>query len=145
MPNIFVNTDNSNAKSKIYKAGKVGKSAAAVEKKMEEVVKAVAGKTPGFVTDKSAAGKGYTIRIEVTKAETGGGQTTYTVHPEIVRFPSSAGKGGKGELMVSTQTKDPTISVTGNSESLLLEGVEAVAENIVTKSLPLMRVDMMKR
>lgn len=145
MPNIFVNTDNSNPKSKIYKAGKVGKSAAAAEKKMEEVVKAVAGKAPGFVTDKSAAGKGYTIRIEVTKAETAGGQTTYTVHPEIVRFPSTAGKGGKGELMVSTVTKDLTISVTGSSESLLLEGIETVTENIVNKSIPQMRVDMMKR
>jgi len=86
MPNIFVNSDNSNLTSKIYKAGKVGKSAAAAEKKMQDVVRAIVGKAPGFVTDKSAAGKGYTIRIEVTKVEAAGGKTTYTVHPEIVRF-----------------------------------------------------------
>jgi hypothetical protein len=47
--------------------------------------------------------------------------------------------------MVSTVTKDLTISVTGSSESLLLEGIEAVTENIVNKSIPQMRVDMMKR
>jgi len=145
MPNIFVNTDNSNLTSKIYKAGKVGKSAAAAEKKMQDVVRAIVGKAPGFVTDKSAAGKGYTIRIEVTKVEAAGGKTTYTVHPEIVRFPSSAGKRGKGEEMVSTLTKDPSITVEGTSEGLLLDGIEAVTENIATKSLPLMRMDMLKR
>jgi len=47
--------------------------------------------------------------------------------------------------MVSTLTKDPTIGVQGHSEALLLDGIEAVTENIVTKSLPLMRTDMMKR
>ena len=145
MPKIFVNTDNSNPKAKIYEAGKVGKSAAAAEKKMQEVVTAVVGKAPDFVSDKSAVEKGYTIRIKVTKVETAGSQTTYTVHPEIVRFPSSSGKGGKGEEMVSTLTKDPTIGVQGHSEALLLDGIEAVTENIVTKSLPLMRTDMMKR
>jgi len=145
MPKIFVNTDNSNPKAKIYEAGKVGKSAAAAEKKMQEVVTAVVGKAPDFVSDKSAVGKGYTIRIKVTKVETAGSQTTYTVHPEIARFPSSSGKGGKGEEMVSTLTKDPTIGVQGHSEALLLDGIEAVTENIVTKSLPLMRTDMMKR
>ncbi len=141
MPNIFVNSDNSNLTSKIYKAGKVGKSAAAAEKKMQDVVRAIVGKAPGFVTDKSAAGKGYTIRIEVTKVEAAGG----TVHPEIVRFPSTAGKGGRGEEMVSTLTKDPSITVEGTSEGLLLDGIEAVTENIATKSLPLMRMDMLKR
>lgn len=110
MPKIFVNTDNSNSKAKIYEAGKVGKSAAA-EKKMQDVVTALVTKEPDFVSDKSAIGKGYTIRIKVTKAEAAGGTTTYTVHPEIVRFPSSSGKGGKGEEMVSTLTKDPTIQV----------------------------------
>jgi hypothetical protein len=48
MPKIYVNTDNSNSKAKIYEAGKMGKSAAAAEQKMQD-------------------GKGYTIRIKVTK------------------------------------------------------------------------------
>jgi hypothetical protein len=143
MASIYVNTDNSNAASKIYKATRVGKSAAAAEKKMQDVVKALVGKAAGFTV--SVAGKGYTIRIEVTKAETSGGTTTYTLHPEIVRFPSSPGKGGGGAEMVSTLTKDPTIAVQGNSESLLLDGIEMATENIVNKSLPLMKVDMTKR
>jgi hypothetical protein len=145
MPIIFVNTDNSNHRSKIYKADKVGKSALAAEKKMHDVVTALVGKTPGFTTSKSVAKKGYTIRIEVTHVVTSGAEKTYTLHPEIVRFPSSAGKGGKGAEMVSTRTKDPTITVQGTSEGLLLDGIEAVTENIVTKSLPLMRIDMARR
>jgi len=47
--------------------------------------------------------------------------------------------------MVSTLTKDPSITVEGTSEGLLLDGIEAVTENIATKSLPLMRMDMLKR
>ena len=145
MAKIFVNTDNSNPKGKLYKAAKVGKSADAAEKKMQETVKATAGKAPGFTTDAAASGKGYSIRIEVTKAETSGRSTTYTLHPEIVRFPTGSGKQGKGDEMVSTRTKDPTVTVDGGSEDLLLDGVEAVTENIVTKSLPLMTIDMQKR
>ena len=145
MPKIYVNTDNSNSKAKIYEAGKMGNSAAAAEKKMQEVVTAMIAKEPDFVSDKSAVGKGYTIRIKVTKVAKAGGTTTYTVHPEIVRFPSTVGKGGKGEIMVSTLTKDPEIQVQGNSEDLLLEGVEGVTQNIMKKCFPLMRVDMTKR
>ena len=102
-------------------------------------------KEPDFVADKSAAGKGYTVRIKVTNAATAGGTTTYTVHWEIVRFPSAVGKGGKGELMVSTTTKDLEIQVQGKSEDLLLEGVEGVTENIMKKAFPQMRIDMTKR
>ena len=145
MPNIFVNTDNSNPTAKIYKAGKAGNSAAAVEKKMQDVVIAILGKAADFATNKSAAGKGYTIRIEITKVEKAGGTTTYTVHPAIVRFPPTTGKGGKGELMVSTVVKDPTVIVSGNSEALLLEGVADATEKIVTKTIPLMRLDMQNR
>jgi hypothetical protein len=145
MPKIYVNTDNSNSKAKIYEAGKMGKSAAAAEKKMQEVVTAMIAKEADFVSDKSAVGKGYTIRIKVTNAAAAGRTTTYTAHPEIVRFPSTVGKGGKGEIMVSTLTKDPEIQVQGNSEDWLLEGVEGVTQNIVKKCLPLMRVDMTKR
>ncbi len=143
MPVIFVNTDNTG--STIYKADKVGKSKAAVEKKMQDTVKALVGKDHDFTTDKSASGKGYTISIEVTKAESSAGKTKYTVRPAIVRFPPSAGKGGKGEEMVSTSVKDLTITVEGNSEPMLLDGIATVTENIVTKSLPLMRVDMARR
>ncbi len=145
MPKIFVNTDNSSSTSKIYKAGKVQKSAEAVEKKMQEEVRAVVTKAPDFTTDKAGAGKGYTIRLEVSKVEAAGPKTTYTVHPEIVRYPASAGRGGRGDEMVSTTTKDPSILVEGGSEAMLLDGIEAVTESIVTKSLPLMRLDMTRR
>lgn len=146
MPKIYVNTDNSNPQAKIYEAGKMAKSAAAAEKKMQDVVRALVTKEADFVADKSAVGKGYTIKIKVTKAEASGGTTTYTVHYEVVRFPLSAGKGGrKGEEMVSTTTKDLEIQVQGNNEGMLLDGVEMVTQNIMAKCFPAMRVDWTKR
>jgi 3D (Asp-Asp-Asp) domain-containing protein len=145
MPKIYVNTDNSNSKAKIYDAAKMGKSAAAAEKKIQEVVTAMVTKEPDFVADKSAVGKGYTVRIKVTKAEVAGGTTTYTVHPEIVRFPSAVGKGGKGEYMVSTTTKDIQIQIQGNSEDMLLGAVEDATQKIMKASFPGMRVDMTNR
>lgn len=146
MPKIYVNTDNSNPRAKIYEAGKMGKSAAAAEKKMQDVVRALIDKEADFVWDKSAVGKGYTIKIKVTNAKTASGTTTYTVHYEVVRFPLGTGKGGsKGEFMVSTTTKDLEIQVQGNSEAMLLDGVESVTENIMKKCFPAMRVDMTNR
>ena len=146
MPKIYVNTDNSNPRAKIYDASKTGKSAAAAEQKMQEVVRDMVTKEPDFVSDQSAVGKGYTIKIKVTNASASGGTTTYTVHYEVVRFPLGTGKGGsKGEFMVSTVTKDLEIQVQGNSEGMLLEGVEMVTQNIMKKCFPAMRVDMTKR
>jgi hypothetical protein len=43
------------------------------------------------------------------------------------------------------RTKDPTIDISGNSESMLLDAVEGVTENIVKASLIVMRLDMTKR
>jgi hypothetical protein len=57
MPKIFVNADNSNSKAKIYEAGKMGKSAAAAEKKMQDVITALVAKEPDFVADKSPSGR----------------------------------------------------------------------------------------
>ena len=146
MPKIYVNTDNSNPRAKIYEAGKMGKSAAAAEKKIQEVVRAMVTKEADFVADQSAVGKGYTIKIKVTNAAASGGTTTYTVHYEVVRFPLGTGKGGsKGEFMVSTMTKDLEIQVQGHSEGMLLEGVEMVTQNIMKQCFPAMRVDMTKR
>jgi hypothetical protein len=137
MPKIYVNTDNSNSKAKIYEAGKMGKSAAAAEQKMQDVVTDMVAKEPDFVSDKSAVGKGYTIRIKVTNATTAAGTTTYTVHPEIVRFPK--------EFMVSTVVKDIEIQVQGHSEEMLLDAVGDATQKIMKKCFPLMRVDMTKR
>jgi hypothetical protein len=146
MPKIFVSTDNSVSTSKIYKADKMGKSARAAEKKMQEVLTAAVNKAPDFTADTAASGKGYTIRIEVKNVERTAGKTIYTLHPEIVRFPSGAGKGGgKGQEMVSLRTKDPTIDISGSSEAMLLDGVESATENIVKASLIVMRLDMTKR
>jgi hypothetical protein len=57
MPKIFVNADNSNSKAKIYEAGKMGKSAAAAEKKMQDVITALVAKEPDFVANKSPSGR----------------------------------------------------------------------------------------
>jgi hypothetical protein len=146
MAQIFVNTDNSNVTNKIYKAGKVGKSAAAAEGKMKGAVVEIVGKAADFTTTKFGDAKGYTIRIEVSKVEKAGAQTTYTLSGEIVRYPATVTKShGKGEEMVTLRPMTPSFKVEGASESLILETIESVVEDMVTKMLPAMRIDMTRR
>ena len=126
MAQIFVNTDNSNITNKIYNAGKVGKSAAAAEGKMKGAVVEIVGKAADFTTTKFGDAKGYTIRIEVSKVEKAGAQTTYTVSGEIVRYPATVTKShGKGEEMVTLRPM--TSSVNVEVLALRLSGVEDVA------------------
>jgi len=145
---IFVNTDNSNISNKLYTAGKLGKSAGAAEGKMKDAVIEAIRKAPEFTTSRSDdAPKGYSIRIEVSKVEKVGGKTTYTLSGEIVRYPSTASKShGKGEEMVSLRPMTSTFAIDGaTSESLILDTIKSVVENMVTKMLPAMRIDMTKR
>src|ERR1044072_3242373 len=83
---IYVNTDNSDSKKKLFNASATG-SAAAVEKKMEEVViETIRKDAPAdFNTDKK--GKCYSLRMKVM-AEKDGRSTTYTVKIEILRYPA---------------------------------------------------------
>src|SRR5215831_16416392 len=95
---IYVNTDNSNSKKKLFNASALG-NAAEVEKKMQEVVVETIRNDAGadFNTDKP--GKGYSLRMKVV-GEKDGRKTTYSVTIEILRYPPEVAKGGKGEFMV---------------------------------------------
>ena len=62
---IYVNTDNGNFQNKVYNGTLAKGDAAAVEKKMQEVVIKVIGKNPGFTTNKMPNPKGYPIRLKL--------------------------------------------------------------------------------
>ncbi len=145
MSMIFVDTDNSDPKDKLYNAVKAGKSAATAEKKMQEVVKRTIDKAVGFTTTKSDKAKGYRIRLEVSRVEIAGRMTKCSLSGSIVRYPPTATrKGDKGEEMVSTSMTG-NATADGTSEGSLLDCIEAIAENLVPKSVPIMRADFVKR
>jgi hypothetical protein len=145
MPDIFVDTDNSDAGDKLFTAAKAGKSASKAEEKMQKVVKRIIDKTPGFTTTKSDKAKGYAIRLKVSQVQVAAHKTKCSLSGSIVRYPPSVTKKGeKGDEMVSTSMTG-SATADGASEASLLDCVEAVAESLVTKSVPVMRMDFAKR
>jgi hypothetical protein len=143
MPAIYVNTDNSNPTSKLFNASKLGKSADAAEKKMQKaVVDAIAAAGADFTT--TAPGKGYSLRMKV-QAEPAGRATKYTVVVEIIRYPLSAAKGGKGEELVPITSRPGSATIEGGSESMLLDAISDLTKSNVKASLAVMRIDMTRR
>jgi len=142
MPPIYVNTDNSNLENKLYNASKLGKSAAAAEKKMQEAVVEALSKVPDFNTDKP--GKGYSLRMKVL-TESVGRATKYIVTVEILRYPSVVRKGKKGEELVPTVSKPGSATVEGGSEADVLDAIGELTKNNVKASLSVMRIDMTRR
>jgi hypothetical protein len=143
MPQIYVNTDNSNATNKIFNASALGKAAGAAEKKMKEAVVEAVSKLADFTTDKP--GKGYSLRMKVL-SETVGRATKYTVNLQIVRYPLVARKGGKGEELVPTTNYKPgSATVEGVSEAEVLDLIAELTKNNVKASLPVMKIDMTRR
>jgi hypothetical protein len=146
MPNIYVETDNSDPDNKLYTATKAGKLSAKAEEKMQKVVRKIIDKTSGFTTLKYDNAKGYVIWLEVSKLDISGHETKCSLSGSIVRYPKSvAQKGkGKGEEMVSTGMSS-NATATGTSEGSALDCIEAAAEDLVAKSVPFMRDDFAKR
>ena len=142
---IYVNTDNSNSKKKLFNAGSLG-NAAAIEKKMQEVVVETIRNDAGadFNTDKP--GKGYSLRmkVEATK-EKDSRATTYTVTIEILRFPPQKAKRGKGEAMVPITVKPGHATLEGASDSDLLDAIAQLTKNNVKAAIGPMRIDMTRR
>jgi hypothetical protein len=139
---IYVNTDNSNAKKKLFDASAVG-SAAAVEKKMQEVVVETIGEAGAtFSTDKP--GKGYSLRMKVV-AEKNGRATTYSVTIEILRYPPEAAKGKKGEVMVPITVKLGRATLEGASAADLLDVIAQLTKSNAKAAIVPMRIDMTRR
>jgi hypothetical protein len=142
---IYVNTDNSNDKKKLFIATGLS-NAAAVETKMQEVVIATIRKDAAadFTTDKPDKPKGYSLRLKVvTKKE--GRETTYTVPIEILRYPPEVGKGGKGEYMVPIDVTLGHATMTGNDEAEILDVVAQLTKSAVKAAINPMRIDMTRR
>ncbi len=143
---IFVNTDNSNATSKLFNGIKAGGEAKAVEDIMQKVVVKIISKQPGFSTMKTPNPKGYSIKLEIAQLQQAGHETSCSLKGELVRYPntfSSATKGG-GETMVSTSFTG-SARATGMGKFAVIELVEAIAESMIPKTIPAMRQDMLQR
>jgi len=146
MSQIFVNTDNTNPKDKLYTAQMAGENAAAVEAVMQKVVVKVIGKNPGFTTAKTVNPRGYSIRLKISNLQQSPAETKCTVSGEVVRYPnthSSIQRGG-GEAMVTTGMSG-SATATGKGKFAVIDCVEAIAESLVAKTVPVMRTDMTKR
>jgi hypothetical protein len=142
---IFVDTDNSQASNKLFNGMKAGSAAGKAEAKMQAAVKRIIDKAPGFTTAKFDNAKGYAIRLTISKLDIGNGKTSCSLSGSIVRYPATVTlKGAKGDEMVSTSMTGNGNS-TGTSEGDMLAVVEAIAEDLTTKSIPIMKNDMTKR
>jgi hypothetical protein len=143
---IFVNTDNTNIKDKLFNGSKAGTEAKAVEDVMQKVVVKVVGKQPGFTTIKSPNPKGYSIKLEIAKLEQTQHETKCSLRGEIARYPNSfsvAKKGGAGS-MVSTSFSG-NAKAQGMGKFAVVDCVEAIAEDMIAKAIPAMRQDMLQR
>ncbi|MEO5860523.1 MAG: hypothetical protein ABIR33_16450 [Pyrinomonadaceae bacterium] len=146
MPEIFVNTDNSNPHAKLFNGIKAGTEAKAVEDLMQKVVVKVIGKNPGFTTNTQLNPKGYSIKLEIATLIHDGRETSCSLKGELVRYPktfSNVKKGG-GETMVSTSFTG-SAKATGMGKFAVIDCVEAIAESMVPKTIAAMRQDMLQR
>lgn len=145
MPPIFVNTDNSDPKDKLYNGAKAGPSAAKAEGKMQAVVKRIIDKAAGFTTTKFADAKGYAVRLEISKLEVADYKTKCSLSGSIVRYPKGVNKtGAKGDEMLSLGWGG-SATADGTSEGSLLDCVESIAESMMAKGVPVMSTDYLKR
>lgn len=146
MSAIFVNTDNTNPKEKLYNGKMAGIEAKAVEDLMQKVVIKIVGKNPGFTTAKLPNPKGYSIKLEISKLQQTAHEVSCSIRGELARYPNSfsvAKKGGAGS-MVSTSFNG-SAKATGSGKFAVIDCVEAIAEDMVAKAIPAMRQDMLQR
>ncbi len=142
---IYIHTDNSNVADKLFVATRAGAAAAKAEAKMQAAVVRIVGKATGFTTTKSDDAKGYVIRLTLAKVDVTAGKTRCSVSGSIGRYPPTTNlKGDKGEEMVSTSMTG-NATADGTKEQAIFDCVEAIAEDLATKAIPLMRTDMAKR
>ena len=141
MPPIYVNTDNTNFTNKVYNGTLAKENAAAVEKKMQDVVVKVIGKIPDFTTNKMPNPKGYSIMLKLAKLESTAHTTKCTLSGELVRYPNTYSVKGSGQSMVSTSFNG-SATATGMGKFAVIDCVEAVAESMVAKAIPAMRSDI---
>ena len=140
MPQIYVNTDNTDPKEKLYVATLAGQQAAACEQMMKDtIVKAIA-KDPTFTTVKMAGAKGYSIRLKIATLNQTPAGTSCSLSGEILLYPKvTYSKKGAGSLMLTTNM---TGSATATGRFAAVDCVVAITETLVKKALPIMRSHM---
>ena len=143
MPPIYVNTDNTNFTNKVYNGTLAKENAAAVEKKMQDVVVKVIGKVPDFTTNKMPNPKGYSIMLKLAKLEATAHQVKCTLSGELLRYPNMYSVKGSGQGMVSTSFTG-SATATGMGKFAVVDCVEAVVEDMIAKAIPAMRSDITK-
>ena len=131
MPIIFVDTD-----KKLFNGSRAGNSKAKAEEKMQKAVKKIIDKADGFTTTKSENAKGYALSLTVAKVEVIGLKTKCSLTAVLSRYP-------KQEMVSSSITSNG--AVDGASEGAVLDCIEALAADVATKSLPIMRKDDVSR
>lgn len=142
---IYVHTDNSNVADKLYTALKAGAAAAKAEAKMQKAITKVVGKATGFTTTKTDDAKGYVIRLSVAKVEIVVNKTKCSLSGSIGYYPPKVTKkGDTGEEMLSTSMTG-NATADGTNEAALLDCVEAIAEDLAAKAIPIMRTDAAAR
>jgi hypothetical protein len=138
MPPIYIHTDNSDPKERLYEAKLAGEKAALLEKKMQDTIVKVIEKDATFTTNKLKDAKGYTIRLTVSKLQVEGRETKCSLSGEIVEYPKiSYGKGGSKML-----TTGMTGSASATGSFAAVDCVEVITESLVKKAIPIMRSDM---
>jgi hypothetical protein len=142
-PLIFINTDNTNPKDKLYRAVKAG--GAKAEEKMEKTVEKIIDKAPGFTTGSYDNAKGYTIRLTVASVDVGQHNVKCEISGAIEIYPPQATmKQGKGVEMLSTGMKGHA-AADGTDERAILDCVEAITEDLTNKAIPIMKRDFNNR
>lgn len=151
MPPIFINTNNTDKKNKIYIANAVGGDMADAEDKIQAIVIKAFEKVGDFTTVKIGDPTGYTLYFKVTKFETSGGQTTCKINGDILRYPTVSYSKAKGAGKTQTEKVmfggewAGSATASGTGKRAILDCVEAVMESIVPKSIPVMKSDMTRR
>lgn len=135
MPPIFINTDNSDPKKKVFNAAKAGGASAEVEALMQKTIVDLLAKNATFTTNKPKDAKGYTLKMEITEVIVdGSGNTSCKMSTIIERYPDGnvASVGG-----TSTAKLGPPAD-----KQAILECAKAMVKGALEKSLPIMTKDM---
>jgi hypothetical protein len=140
-PLIFINTDNGNSQDKLYQAAKAG--GAKAEEIIQTTIKKIVEKAAGFTTNKSDDAKGYTIRLTVSEVAASGPNVKCSMSGSIEFYPPVATmKRGKGTEMLSTGM---TGHASASGSTAVLDCVEAIAEDLTKKAIPIMKANFADR
>jgi hypothetical protein len=141
---IFVEVDNTDPDHKIFRGIKAGDLAKEAEAKMQEVTKRIVDKASDFTTKKPTDPKalkdlkGYFLMMNVAKVETDTKSAKCTLVGDIVQYPRVANdKGELGDVAVALK-----MTASGSVQGMrnpVIACIEALAEDMVTKALPVMR------